>query len=239
MIMQLTYKFRIYPTKKQEEKLQFTLDKCCFIYNWAVERLNKQEKPNRFEIQKELTQFKKDNPDLQKVYAKALFMEIYKLFANLRALGKLKKKGKRVGRIKFKPRNKFNTFTYQQTGWKLIQNNGKYGILKLSKIGDIKIRLHRFPEGKQKSISITKRAGRWYACIACDVEVCPIKRNKIREIGIDLGIDHFIVDSDGHYFDYPFYLRQAEEKLKKRYKEFSRKQKGSKNREKAREKLVI
>ena len=85
MITQIAYKFRIYPTKNQEEKLFLTLDKCRFVYNWALEKLNKQGKEkregkreylNKNEIQKEFTQFKKQDSDLQKVYAKALFMEI-------------------------------------------------------------------------------------------------------------------------------------------------------------------
>jgi len=238
VLTQTAYKFRIYPTKEQEKKLQNTLDECRFIYNWALERLNKQEKPNRREIQKKLTQFKKNNSRLQEVYAKALFMEIYKLFSALWALARLKENHKKVGKLKFKARDRFNTFTYQQSGWKISKNGDKYGILHLSKIGDIKIRLHREIEGKQKMITVSKKNGKWFVSISCDREIIPVKRNKKREVGIDFGIHHFIVDSDGHYFDYPFYLKRAEKELKKMQKELSRKKKGSKNRAKARQKLA-
>lgn len=247
MIIQTAYKFRIYPTKNQEEKLYLTLNKCRFVYNWALERLNKQRKEkeegkreylNQNEIQKEFTQFKKQDSDLQKVYAKALFMEIYKLFSGLRSLARLKKNGKKVGRLKFRDRNRFNTFSYQQSGWKLRENGNKYGILHLSKIGDIKIRLHRKVEGIQKQVVISKRGLKWYASICCDREIEPVKRNKIKKVGIDLGIEHFIVDTDGHYVDYPFYLKRAEEILKRRQRELSKKKKGSKNRDKARLRLA-
>ena len=248
MIIQTTYKFRIYPTEEQEKKLQFTLDKCRFTYNWALEKLNiqgqekkegKREYYSREEIQKKFTQFKKERPDLQKVYAKALFMEIYKLFSALNALAKLKKKHRKVGKLKFKAKDKFNTFSYQQEGWRLKENGNKYGILNLSKIGDIKIRLHRKVEGTQKEIIISKRNSKWYASISCDKEIEPVKRNIIKKVAIDLGIEHFIVDTDGHYFDYPFYLKRAQKRLKFRQKQLSRKKRGSQNREKEKRKLAI
>lgn len=238
ILAQIAYKFRLYPTLEQEKKLQNTLNSCCFTYNWALERLNKQERPNRFEIQKEFTQFKKDNSDLQEVYAKALFMEIYKLFSALRTLASLKRNHKRVGKLKFRTRDRFNTFTYHQSGWKLSENENKYGILHLSKIGDIKARLHRKIEGRQKMVTISRNNGNWFVSISCDREIQPVKRNNIRKIGLDLGISHFIVDSDGHYFDYPFYLKQAQQRLRRKQKALSRKKKGSKNRTKARQELA-
>ena len=57
-------------------------------------------------------------------------------------------------------------------------------------------------------------------------------------IGIDLGLTHFAVLSDGTKIDSPRFLRRAEKKLKKAQQELSRKQKGSKNREKARLKVA-
>lgn len=238
ILTQIAYKFPIYPTSEQKEKLEKTLNACRFTYNWALDKLRKQEKPDRFQIQRELTQFKKDRPDLQDVYARALFMQIYKLFSNLRSLGKLKRKGRKIGSLKFKASDRFNTFMYQQKGWKIAKNGAKYGVLSLSKIGNIKVRLHRKIEGKQKQVTISKNNGHWFISISCDREITPVKRNTIKEVGIDLGIKHFVTDSNGHYFDYPFYLKQAQERVIRKQKEMSRKKKGSKNRGRARKKVA-
>ncbi len=59
-----------------------------------------------------------------------------------------------------------------------------------------------------------------------------------RRVGIDLGLVSYVVDSDGRKFENPRYMRRSEDKIKKAQKNLSRKQKGSKNREKARMKLA-
>ena len=57
-------------------------------------------------------------------------------------------------------------------------------------------------------------------------------------MGIDLGVKHFLVDSDGNAFENPLFLENSLEKIKKIQRQLSRKQKGSKNWEKARVKLA-
>jgi len=66
--MKLTYKFRLYPTKKQEEKLSWTLDRCRFVYNKMLEGLNGQEKPNKLQLQKQLPSMKVKYPELKCVH---------------------------------------------------------------------------------------------------------------------------------------------------------------------------
>jgi len=103
--MQLSYKFRLYPNKEQEQRLLWTLDKCRFVYNKLLESLNKQEKINRNKLQESIIELKKQFPELQKVHSKVLQYENCRLFSNLRALAKLKKNGKKVGRLRFKGKN--------------------------------------------------------------------------------------------------------------------------------------
>jgi len=73
----LTYKFRLYPTKEQENKLLWTLDKCRFVYNLMLESLNGQEEPNRLELQSKLPSLKEEYPELKDVYSKVLQYEVY------------------------------------------------------------------------------------------------------------------------------------------------------------------
>ena len=95
--MRRSYKFRLYPSKREEEQLCWTLDKCRFVYNQMLERLNKQKKPNRIELQSSIPKLKEAYPRLKSVYSKVLQYEPYRLFSNLVALSRLKKKGKKVG----------------------------------------------------------------------------------------------------------------------------------------------
>lgn len=68
--MQLTYKFRLYPKREQEQKLLWTLDKCRFVYNQMLAGLNRQRKPNKYELKRQLPFLKEKYPELKDVYSK-------------------------------------------------------------------------------------------------------------------------------------------------------------------------
>ncbi len=91
--MLISYKFRLYPNKNQEQKLLDTLNKCRFVYNKMLEGLNRQDKPNRSELQNSIPKLKEEHPELNEIYSKVLQYESYKVFSNLRALLRLKKNG--------------------------------------------------------------------------------------------------------------------------------------------------
>jgi IS605 OrfB family transposase len=88
------------------------------------------------------------------------------------------------------------------------------------------------------SVTVIKdAAGRYFASFVIDTDPqadAARMPDTDRTIGIDLGLTHFAVLSDGTKIDFPRFLRRAEKKLKKAQRELSRKQNGSKNREKAR-----
>ena len=114
------YKFRLYPSKEQKQILFQTFNSCRFIYNKLLEKLNEQEKINRGEIQYSIIELKKEFPELNNVYSKTLQYECYRLFSNLRGLSRLKKNGKKVGRLRFKGKDWFKTINYNQSGFNLI-----------------------------------------------------------------------------------------------------------------------
>jgi putative transposase len=109
--------------------------------------------------------------------------------------------------------------------------NGK---LRLPKIGDVPVRWSRPLPSRPSSVTVIKdSAGRYFASFV--VEVNPIALPEAGSVvGIDLGLGHFAVLSDGQKIDAPQFLRRAERKLKRRQRDLSRKQQGSKNRGKAR-----
>jgi len=113
--MQLSYKFRLYPSRKHEEKLLWTLNQCRFVYNEMLSKLKKQKKPDKLKLQSQLPKLKRKHPRLRDVYSKVLQYEVHRLFSNLRALVRLRKNGRKVGGLRFKGREWFKTITYNQS----------------------------------------------------------------------------------------------------------------------------
>jgi putative transposase len=109
--------------------------------------------------------------------------------------------------------------------------NGK---LRLPKIGDVPVRWSRPLPSRPSSVTVVKdAAGRYFASFV--VQTAPRALPETGPmIGIDLGLTHFAVLSDGRKITAPQFLRRAEKVLKCRQRELSRKQKGSANRDKAR-----
>jgi len=234
----MSFKFRLYPSRQQEEKLLRTLDECRFVYNQMLTGLNRQEKPNKYELKRQLPLLKEKRPELKDVHSQVLQNEVYRLFWNLRSLSQLKKNGKKVGRLRFKGKGWFKTFTYPQSGYQIIETGKRLNILNLSKIGDIPIRMHRKIDGKIKTLTIKKHAsGRWFACISVErkdgAESKPIEKS----IGLDVGIKRFLTDSDGRQIENPKFYEKSLQRIRIEHQRLSRKKKGSRNREKQRLKL--
>ena len=173
------------------------------------------------------------------MYSKTLQYECYRLFSNLNALSQLKKKGKKIGSLRYKSKNSFKTFTFNQSGFKFIQSK-RLQKLHLSKIGDISIRAYREIKGKIKQITIKKYpSGKWFACIFCELKKEELKKISLnKQIGIDLGLTNYIYDSDGNHFDNPNFRNKSLNILKKKQRKLSKKQRGSKNRNKQRIKVA-
>ena len=135
--MQTTYKFRLYPTGEQEQKLLWTLNKCRYVYNFLLSEMNQQKVIDKAQLQEMIVDLKRIEPDLKNLHSKVLQYENYRLFSNLRALSQTKKMGRKVGSMRFKGKNWFKTFSYNQSGFAIMQNQTRYDKLWLSKIGEI------------------------------------------------------------------------------------------------------
>ena len=227
---QKTYRFRLYPTAEQEQRLIWALDQCGFVYNTMLSWLQKQEKVDRYALQNKLPKLKEQYPKLKNVYSKVLQYEVHRLFSNLKILSQLKKKGRKVGKLRFKAKDSFKTIHYNQSGFKIISTNTRFRKLHLSKIGDIPVRIHRSINGKIKQIVIKKNPSRkWFACIVIE-QACSTHKRPIRKvIGIDMGIKYFLSDSEGRQIENPHYLKVRLKRLRFQQKRLSRKLKNSNN----------
>ncbi|MBL7147326.1 MAG: transposase [Nanoarchaeota archaeon] len=227
------YKLRLYPNKEQEQNLEFTLEMCRQTYNSMLGELNKQVVIDRAMIQAMLPDMKICEPKFKQVYSKTLQYECYRLFSNLSALKVLKQNKKKVGRLRFKGKGWFKTINYNQSGFKLDKENNR---LRLSKIGNIKIKIHREVEGNIKQITIKKSIDKWYATIITDAVVKTKCGDEV--IGIDLGINNYLVDNNNHKIENPKTLNKYLKELRVKQKNLSRKKKGSNNRKKARKQVA-
>ena len=112
------------------------------------------------------------------------------------------------------------------------------GKLRLPKIGDIPVRWSRPLPSQPSSVTVIKDAsGRYFASFVVQAEPDTLPRTE-PVIGIDLGLTHFAVLSDGRKFFSPRFMRRAEKKLQRAQRALARKQVGSRNRDKARVKVA-
>jgi len=160
------HKFRLYPSKNIEQKMLNTLDLCRKTYNELLGLLNEQKVIDKARIQGVIPDMKICDSRYNQLYSKTMQYECYRLFSNLSALAQTKKNRRKVGSLRFKGKGWFKTFTYNQSGFKLIETGKRHQTLKLSKIGEISIRCHRKITGKIKQVTIKHEAsGKWFASV--------------------------------------------------------------------------
>jgi putative transposase len=150
------------------------------------------------------------------------------------------KKGKKAGYPRFKGKYRYDSFTYPQSGFALDYHKKK---LRLSKIGDINIKLHRpIPaEGVIKTCTITRDVDHWYACFTVelpDSEPESQQRAIQKAIGVDVGLKSLLTLNTGDTIDNPRWLRNSEKQVAKEQRRQARKQKGSNNRYKQNRKVA-
>ncbi|HXN24833.1 MAG TPA: transposase, partial [Candidatus Dormibacteraeota bacterium] len=225
-----TFKFRLYPNRKQREQMLATLDACREIYNAGLqERIGawrRRTLVNYDAQQNQLPEIKAIRTELLDLYSHALQDPLPRLDKAFKAFFRRCKSGPTPGFPRFKGRNRFDSFTYPD-GFKLSG-----GRLQLSKIGNIKVKQHRSMEGKSKTVTIKRECGGWYATFVVEFEPVALVR-KDTEIGVDVGLESFAVFSDGTVVENPRWYRNAQAELRKTQRRVARRRKGSKRRRKA------
>ncbi|MDD2638254.1 MAG: transposase, partial [Methanothrix sp.] len=140
------------------------------------------------------------------------------------------KSGEKPGYPRVKGKGWYDSFAFPQSGFKLVS-----GKLRLSKIGDVKIKLHRPIEGKIKRLTIRRTStGKWFACFSVEVDD-PIKPpwKDGSMAGIDVGLESFATLSNGEKIDNPRFFRSEEKALAKAHRRLSKCEKGTPERRKA------
>lgn len=237
------YRFRIYPNREQEQKLLAWLETCRWIYNTALaqrkEAWEKEKRSvSRIEQQVWLKQAKKTDERIREVHSQAAQEVLFRVDRAFAAFFRRVKNGETPGYPRFKGRGRYKSLTYTQFG-KGKGASFQDGKLKLSKIGLVKIKLHREIPGIIKTVIIKRdAAGKWWAVFAVEIELSRQQTHTGPAVGLDVGLEKFAALSDGSIIENPRHLRKTEERLKRAQRELSRKEKGSRNRERVRRKLA-
>lgn len=158
--MNRTYKFRLYPTKSQQAILRQWLTTCRMLYNTSLaERRNawttEQRSVTYTEQANQLTDTKQTTPFLQALHSQVLQDVLRRLDKTFQHFFRRLNTGEKAGYPRFKGNYRYDSFTYPQSGFVLEENNKK---LRLSKIGNISIKLHRAipSEGEIKTCTIKR-----------------------------------------------------------------------------------
>jgi len=232
--MKITYRYRLYPTKKQQTILNNTLEECRWLYNHFLE-----ERKNSWEQEKKslnyhsqavsIVKLKQDRQSLSDIHSQVLQNVAVRIDLAFKAFFRRVKAEETPGYPRFRGKGWYDSFTYPQTGFEITDNG-----LKLSKIGTLKIKLHRQPEGIIKTCTIRRSAtGKWYATFSCIVEPKPLPKSD-KAVGIDVGLVSFATFSDGNKIDNPRFFRKDQKDIAKVQRKLSKAEKGSPEREKRR-----
>lgn len=233
-VIRKSFKFRIYPTKAQVKTLENTLDLCRELYNAALQERRDAWNLNRksvscFDQINQLPEIKKIREDLKSVYSQVLREPLRNLDKAFQAFFSRIKRKEKAGFPRFKSVSHFNSFCYPESGFSLGEDK-----LHLSKIGKIKIKLHREIIGKIKTCTIKRNTcGKWFAMfvVECEKEIFEPINNSV---GLDVGLTHFATLSNGETISNPRFFKTDEKELAKANKKLSLEKKGTKERIKRR-----
>ena len=235
------YKYRISPTKAQAELINKHIGACRFVFNLALETKNYAYASHKvnlscFDIHAQLPELKKECEWLKEIDSQSLQQSVVNLDKAFTQF--------------FKGVSKFPNFKRKDRGSQSFRNphgskvkieNGKIFIPKFT--GGIKIKIDRPFKGEIKSTTISRTpTDKYFISVLVDTKKPLPKKQPIKEetsIGIDLGLNHYIVTSDGLKIDNPRYLRNTFSRIKVLQRRLRNKQKGSNNKKKAYMRIAV
>jgi len=227
-----TFKIKINSTLETSFKEYLNITRC--IYNLAKETkeysFSKGVRLSKFDLIKQLPELKKEFIWLSKVHSQTLQAVIERLDEGYVQFFNNLKINKDANIPKYAKKKDWNSFIFKQGNLKAnkpdlrFEKNGKFN---LPKIGKIKIFKSREINGNIKIARILRKADGWYLQIVTDYELQ--KCNNQAEVGIDLGIKHFVVTSDGQFFENIKTTKKHAYKLAEAQRKLALKKKGSNN----------
>lgn len=236
------YKFRVYPNAEQQELMNKHFGCVRHVFNWALALKDKhyketQKSLSKSELQALLVQSKKEEkPWLKEVNSQSLLSALLHLETAFINFFK--------GHAKFPKFKKKYASTQSFQCPQHVSVNFELGLLYLPKFkAGIKTKFHRHFKGEIKTVTLKKKpSGKYYVSILVNEVREPHSSVPIvaeQTLGLDVGLTHFMIDSEGIKVANPHFLKEALEKLGAAQKILARQVKGSKNRQKQQLKVTL
>jgi len=210
------------------------LEECRWLFNhFLAERKEAwkqgQKSLSLYEQHASLPALKEQRPSLADVHSQVLQNVAVRVDLAFKAFFRRIKAGEKPGYPRFRGKGRYDSFTFPQSGFNLDGN-----ILRLSKIGNVKVVLHRPIEGQIKTCTIKRSStGKWHIMFSCEWEPTPLPENN-QAIGIDVGLHSFATLSTGERIENPKFFHQEEKALAKAQRKLSKAEKGTPERKKRR-----
>lgn len=216
-------KFRIYPTKSQATKLDFTLEECRWLWNLLLgQRKTAWETDKQsilcFAQQARLPKLKSERETLKLVHSQVLQNVAERLDLAFKTFFRRLRRHETPGYPRFRGKGRYNSFCYPQCGFKLSNDR-----LFLSKIGHVKAVIHHPIEGKIKRCTVKcTPTGKWFAAFSVEVKhkADPVEPKTM--LGLDVGINSFLATSDGDKVTNPRFFKQDSKALTKAQRKHSK-----------------
>ena len=234
------YRYRLYPSRAQHVAMLGTLWLLRELYNAALQHRSDVyrrtgETVSAYSQMRELAGIREVRPEFEKIHTHLLQDAITRLDRAFSVFFRRCKAGEKPGYPRFKGRDRYRTFTFKDAshnnGVRLAAGGKR---VKLSGVGNVKLKMHRPVEGRIKQASVTLSGdGHWYVAFACDgVQPKPLPATGA-SIGVDVGITTFAALSNGEMVANPRPYETAQRVLGKAQRVVSRRKRGSHRRRKA------
>lgn len=229
-----SYKFRLYPNVNQTRELEIALEthrrlwnECLSISQMAWEQYS--VRVGYFDCCRWFSSQKKNNPFYARLNTSSARRTMRRVENAFLAFFRRVKSGSKPGHPRFKGVNDSRSIVFVNgDGAKLDR-----GKLRIQHVGTIRVKLHRAVEGKVKTITLKREAGKWFAIFSCELPTVEVPENILPPIGIDVGLQSFLTTSNGNHEPNPRYLKTSLPELRVAQRSVSRKKKGGSNRRKA------
>jgi putative transposase len=231
MIRHKAFRYRIYPTPTQEARLVAWESSLRFLWNLANEQrllglsMSRKRYPTAFDQINQLTELRRDLPwlaDVPRNVSSQLLVELDKAWQRC---------FKRLGRTpkwKRKGRDFLGLTEPHPKVWRLDGTT-----IRFPKLGSLRAIMHRPTEGTPKTCTLRREGDQWFVSILCEIEADAPTPRTVPVVAIDRGVVHLLADSDGKLTENPKFYAQTMKRLACAQRTVSRRKKGSKNREKA------
>ena len=239
--MTVSYKFRLYPNKEQENLIARTFGCCRYVFNYFLTYQAKrfeqgQKHLSYFDCCAYITKLKKQEELkwLNEVPVSALRYSVKALDNAYKNFFRRVKKGENPGFPRYKSKKDRRRSFRVEGNIKVFDNS-----VQLPKLGKVTCKVSREIKVRVVSATVSQTpSGNYFVSLCCEgVEYVPLPKTQ-KNVGVDLGIHDFAVTSDGVKYANPKYYAKMQKKLARLQRQLSRKSKDSHNREKVRVKVA-